>query len=182
MRTEADPLWTDAKGQIGILTGSVATLESNTQSDPEVESVVLRYGSFYGPGTYFAPGGLYPTLLKRRLLPMPGGAAGIFGMVHIEDAAAATVAALEGPTGIFNVADDVPAPASEWMPFVAGLMGVKPPRHVPESVVRVGAGKFLAYLLCDQPAVSSRRARTELGWSPRYPDWHQGLTAVFTGP
>jgi nucleoside-diphosphate-sugar epimerase len=181
VRTEADPLWTDAKGQIGVLTGSVALLESNTLGDPELESVVLRYGSFYGPGTYFAPDGLYPTLLKRRMMPMPGQAGGIFGMVHIDDAAAATVAALEGPTGIFNVADDVPAPASEWMPFVAGLMGVKPPRRVPESLVRVGAGKFLAYLLCDQPAVSSQRARSELGWSPRYPDWHEGLTAVFSG-
>ncbi len=181
VRTEDDTLWTEAKGQIGLLTGSVATLESNTLGDPEVESVVLRYGSFYGPGTYFAPDGLYATLLKRRLLPMPGAGAGIFGMVHIEDAAAATVAALEGPTGIFNVADDVPAPASEWMPFVAGLMKVKPPRRVPESVVRVGAGKFLAYLLCDQPAVSSARARTELGWSPHYPDWHEGLATVFAG-
>jgi 2-alkyl-3-oxoalkanoate reductase len=181
VRTESDPLWTDAKGQIGTLAGSVATLESNTLGDPEVESVVLRYGSFYGPGTYFAPGGLYPTLLKRRLMPLPGRGAGIFGMVHIEDAAAATVAALEGATGIFNVADDVPAPASEWMPFVAVLMGVKPPRRVPEALVRVGAGKFLAYLLCEQPAVSSQRARTELGWSPRYPDWHEGLTAVFAG-
>jgi nucleoside-diphosphate-sugar epimerase len=181
VRTEADPLWTDAKGQIGILTGSVATLEPNTLGDPEVESVVLRYGSFYGPGTYFAPGGLYSSMLKRRLLPLPGRGGGLFGLVHIDDAAAATVAALEGPTGIFNVADDVPAPAWEWMPYVAGLMGVKPPRHVPESLVRVGAGKFLAYLMCDQPAVSSQRARMELGWSPRYPDWHEGLTAVFAG-
>ncbi|HWD55765.1 MAG TPA: NAD(P)-dependent oxidoreductase [Acidimicrobiales bacterium] len=181
VRTEADPLWTEARGQLGILTGSVATLESNTLGDSGIESVVLRYGSFYGPGTYFAPGGLYPTLLKRRMMPLPGAGGGIFGLVHIEDAAAATVAALEGPTGIFNVADDVPAPASEWMPFVAGLMGVKPPRRVPEAVVRVGAGKFLTYLLCDQPAVSSQRARTELGWSLRYPDWHAGLAAVFSG-
>ncbi len=181
VRTEADPLWTDAKGQIGGLTGSVAALESNTMADPEIESVVLRYGSFYGPGTYFAPGGLYATLLKRRMLPLPGHGDGIFGLVHIDDAAAATVAALEGPTGIFNVADDVPAPASEWMPLVAGLLGVKPPRRVPEALVRVGAGKFLAYLLCDQPAVSSQRARTELGWTLRHPDWHDGLTAVFSG-
>jgi 2-alkyl-3-oxoalkanoate reductase len=62
---------------------------------------------------------------------------------------------------------------------MANLMGAKPPRHVPESLVRLGAGAFLAYLLCDQPAVSNGRARTELGWSPRYPDWHQGLGAVF---
>jgi nucleoside-diphosphate-sugar epimerase len=182
VRTEADPLWTDAKGQIGALTNSVATLESNTESDPDLESVVLRYGSFYGAGTYFAPGGLYTTMLKRRLLPMPGTGAGVFGMVHIDDAASATVAALDGPTGVFNVVDDVQAPASEWMPLVAGLIGARPPRHVPESLVRVGAGKFLAYLMCDQPAVSNGRARGELGWVPRFPDWHEGLTAVFSNP
>jgi nucleoside-diphosphate-sugar epimerase len=181
VRNEADPLWTDAKGQIGVLTGSVATLESNTLGDAGLEGVVLRYGSFYGPGTYFDPGGLYPTMLKRRLLPMPGRGSGIFALVHIDDAAAATVAALEGPTGIFNVADDVPAPASEWMPYVADLSGAKRPRRVPESLVRLGAGKFMAYLLCDQPAVSSERARTELHWAPRHPDWHEGLATVFSG-
>jgi hypothetical protein len=79
------------------------------------------------------------------------------------------------------VADDVPAPASEVMTHAAKAMGAKPPRHVPESLVRVGAGAFLAYLLCDQPAVSSERARTALRWLPRYPDWHAGLTAVFSG-
>ena len=179
VRTEADPLWTEARGQIGELTGSVATLESNTQQDPDLESVVLRYGSFYGAGTYFTPGGLYATMLRRRLLPMPGRGAGVFGMLHIDDAASATVAALEGPTGVFNVVDDVPAPASEWMPLVADLVGARPPRHVPESLVRMGAGKFLAYLMCEQPAVSNQRARTELGWAPRYPDWHEGFAAAF---
>jgi nucleoside-diphosphate-sugar epimerase len=182
VRTEADPLWTDANGQIGALTNSVAALESNTQSDSDLESVVLRYGSFYGAGTYFAPGGLYATMLKRRLLPIAGKAAGVFGMLHIDDAASATVAALDGPTGVFNVVDDVPAPASEWMPIVASLVGARTPRHVPESLVRVGAGKFLAYLMCDQPAVSNGRARSELGWAPRYPDWHEGLAAVFPEP
>ena len=179
VRTESDPLWTEAKGQIGVLTNSLATLESATLGDPGLEGVVLRYGSFYGPGTYFASGGLYANLLAKRRLPLPGAGAGVFGLVHVEDAASATVAALEGPTGTFNVVDDVPAPASEWMPFVARLLGAKPPRHVPESMTRIGAGAFLTYLMCEQPAVSNERARTELGWSPRYPDWHEGLRAVF---
>ena len=178
VRSESDPLWTEAKGQIGVLTTSLAALEAATPGDTGLEGVVLRYGSFYGPGTYFAPGGLYANLLAKRRLPLPGDGGGIFGLVHIEDAASATTAALEGPTGTFNVVDDVPAPASEWMPFVAGLLGAKPPRHVPTSVARLGAGAFLTYLMCDQPAVSNQRARTELGWSPRYPDWHEGLPAV----
>ena len=178
VRTESDPLWTEAKGQIGVLTASLATLESATLGDAGLQGVVLRYGSFYGPGTYFASGGLYANLLAKRRLPLPGAGAGVFGLVHVEDAASATVAALRGPMGTFNVVDDVPAPASEWMPFVARLLGAKPPRHVPESMTRIGAGAFLTYLMCEQPAVSNERARTELGWSPRYPDWHEGLPAA----
>ena len=181
VRTEADPLWTDATGQIGQLTGSLAALESATLGGGDVEGVVLRYGSFYGPGTYFARDGLYTAMIAKRRLPIPGDGGGLFGLVHLDDAVSATVAALEGPTGIYNVVDDVPARASEWMPFVADLLGAKPPRRVPEAVARVGAGKFLAYLMCDQPAVSNQRARAELGWTPRYPDWHEGLPTVLRG-
>lgn len=175
VRTESDPLWTEAGGQIGVLTNSLAALESATLRAPGVEGVVLRYGSFYGPGTYFAPGGMYAALIAKRRLPLPGDGGGLFGLVHLDDAAAATVAALEGPTGVFNVVDDVPAPAAEWIGLVARLLGAKPPRHVPEAVARLGAGKFVTYLLCDQPAVSNERARTELGWEPAHPDWHRGL-------
>jgi nucleoside-diphosphate-sugar epimerase len=181
VRTESDPLWTDATGQIGQLTGSLASLESATLGDADVEGVVLRYGSFYGPGTYFARDGLYASMIAKRRLPIPGDGGGLFGLVHIDDAVTATLAALAGPTGVYNVADDVPARASEWMPFVAELLGAKAPRHMPEALARVGAGRFLAYLMCDQPAVSNRRARSELGWSPRYPDWHDGLAAALVG-
>jgi nucleoside-diphosphate-sugar epimerase len=178
VRTEADPLWTEAKGQIGQLATSLATLESATLGDPGIEGVVLRYGSFYGPGTYFAPGGLYATMLSKRLLPLPGKGGGLFGLVHVDDAARATVDALEGATGVFNVVDDMPAPASEWMPLVAQLLGAKPPRKISKALASVGAGKFLTYLMCDQPAVSNERARSELHWAPAHPDWHEGLPAV----
>ncbi|HVT41785.1 MAG TPA: NAD(P)-dependent oxidoreductase, partial [Acidimicrobiales bacterium] len=180
VRTEDDPLWTEAKGQVGILTNSLAALESATLGARDMEGVVLRYGSFYGPGTYFARDGMYATLLAKRRLPLPGAAGGLFGLVHLDDAAAATVAALEGPAGIFNVVDDVPAPAAEWMGLVAELLGAKPPRHVPEALARVGAGTFVTYLLCHQPAASNQRARAELGWQPAHPDWHQGLPATLS--
>lgn len=178
LRTEADPLWTEAGGQIGHLAGSLATLESATLGDDALEGVVLRYGAFYGPGTYFAPGGLYASMLARRLLPLPGGGTGLFGFVHVDDAARATIAALEGPTGVFNVVDDVPGAAAEWMPVLADLLGAKPPRRVSKGTARMIAGKFLVYMLCDQPVVSNQRARRELGWSPAYPDWHDGMPAA----
>jgi nucleoside-diphosphate-sugar epimerase len=179
VRTESDPLWTGATGQIGKLSASLAVLESATLDDPGVEGVVLRYGTFYGPRTYVAPGGLYTSLLAKRRLPIPGDGGGLFGLVQVDDAAAASLAALDGPPGIFNIVDDVPARASEWMPLVAKLLGARPPHRVPKVVARVGAGKFLAYLMCDQPAVSTARARTELGWSPAHPDWHEGLPRTF---
>lgn len=178
VRSEDDPLWTEAKGQIGALARSLAVLESETLGDGDVEGVVLRYGTYYGAGTYIAPGGLYGTLIARRLLPVPGGGTGMFGLVHIDDAVSATIAALEGPVGVFNVTDDVPAQASEWMPFAAELLGAKPPRRVPRMLARLAAGPFLAYLMCDQPAVSNARAKAELAWAPSCPDWHDGLRQV----
>jgi len=121
------------------------------------------------------------SILAKRLLPLPGGGTGVFGLVHIEDAARATVAALQSPPGVYNVVDDVPAPASEWMPMAAQLVGAKPPVKISRSVARLIAGKYLVYLMCDQPAVSNERARAELGWVPTYPDWHDGLrTALST--
>jgi nucleoside-diphosphate-sugar epimerase len=180
VRTESDPLWTGARGQIGRLAGSIATLESATLGDDALEGVVLRYGSFYGAGTYFAPGGLYATMVARRLLPVPGRGSGVFGFVHIDDAARATAAVLDGPTGVFNVVDDVPAPTGEWMPMLARLLGAKAPRHISKTWAGLFAGKFLVYLLCDQPAVSNHRARAEIGWSPAFPDWHDGLLAALT--
>jgi nucleoside-diphosphate-sugar epimerase len=180
VRTEVDPLWTDAGGQIGHLAQSMATLESVTLGDDTVEGVVLRYGSFYGAGTYFAPGGLYMSMLAKRLLPLPGEGTGIFGLVHIDDAARATVAALAGPPGVYNVVDDVPGRVSEWMPMAAQLIGAKPPLKISRTVASLIAGKYIVYLMCDQPAVSNQRARTELKWVPTFPDWHDGLRNALT--
>jgi nucleoside-diphosphate-sugar epimerase len=178
VRTEADPLWTDGRGPLGQIGRSVAALESATLGADLPEGVVLRYGAFYGPGTYYARDGLFSRLVARRLLPVPGGGDGLFGFLHLSDAVGATVAALDGPAGIFNVVDDGPAPTAEWLPYLATLLGAKPPRSVPEALARLVAGKYSAYLLCDQPAVSNRRARTELGWVPEYPDWRAGLAAT----
>ena len=172
-------MWTDGGGMVGRLAIPVAALEAATLGADGVESVVLRYGAFYGPGTYYDHGGAFASMVARRLLPVPRGAQGLFGFVDLGDAVAATVAALDGPTGVFNVVDDVPAPTSEWVPYLATLLGAGAPFRVPNALMR-SAGQFSAYLMCAQPAVSNARARAELGWSPRYPDWHQGLAAALT--
>jgi 2-alkyl-3-oxoalkanoate reductase len=177
LRREADPLWTEAGGMVGRLATPLAALESATLGAGEADGVVLRYGMFYGPGTQFDRDGLFSAMIRRRLFPLPTGAPSFFGFVHVDDAARATVAALDGPVGVFNVVDDVPAPTTEWMPLLAELLGAKRPHSVPRSVVRL-FGSYATYLLCRQAGVSNQRARDELGWVPEFGDWRQGFRAA----
>jgi nucleoside-diphosphate-sugar epimerase len=96
------------------------------------DGIVLRYGGFYGPGTSLAVGGEMLEAIRRRLFPVVGSGAGAASFIHIEDAARATLAAIErGEPGLYNIVDDEPAPASEWLPYLADAVGARPPRHVP---------------------------------------------------
>ena len=106
-------------------------LERLTLEAPEIEGVVLRYGWFYGPGTYFAPDGSYADRVRKRGYPIVGDGGGITSFIHVDDAAAATVRALEqGSPGLYNVVDDDPARLREWLPVYAELLGAKPPRSL----------------------------------------------------
>ena len=97
----------------------------------------------------------------------------------IEDAASATTAALEGAAGTFNVVDDVPARASEWMPFVARLLGAKPPWHVPMWLARLIAGQGLVMMADGSRGAANAKAKRELGWTLCYPSWRQGFAATY---
>jgi 2-alkyl-3-oxoalkanoate reductase len=176
-RTEDDPLWVDSRGMLRRLAIPLGTLESVTLGAGQPDGVVLRYGMFYGPGTQLDRNGLFTFLVRRRLVPVPRGAEGFFNFVHVEDAASATVAALEGPAGIFNVVDDAPAQTLEWVNLLAEVLGARPPLRVPNAALRLG-GSYANYLMCSQPAVSNHKARTELAWAPEFPDWHRGLAVA----
>lgn len=175
LRTEDDPL--DDSG--AVPRGAVAAireLERLTTSTPGVEGTVLRYGVFYGPGTYYAADGEYADLVRRGQLPLFGDGRGVASFVALDDAADATLNAVEAEaTGIFNVVDDEPAPASEWLPLFAELLGAPRPRRIPAWLGRVVAGRFVVYLATAAPGASNGRARQELGWAPRTASWREGL-------
>jgi 2-alkyl-3-oxoalkanoate reductase len=140
-----------------------------------LEGVVLRYGWFYGPGTYYADDGSMAEDVGRRRFPVIGKGTGLFSFIHVDDAASATVAAVErGGPGIYNVVDDDPAPQREWLPVYAGAIGAKKPLRVPVWIARLVVGK-IATVSNVQPGASNAKAKRELGWEPRWPSWRQGF-------
>jgi nucleoside-diphosphate-sugar epimerase len=153
-------------------------LEGAVTGAPWTEGLVLRYGWFYGPGTSIAldPPGSQIELIRKRQLPIVGGGTGIWSFIHIEDAAAATVAAVEGGrAGVYNVVDDEPAPVSEWAPVLAAAVGAKRPRRVPRWVGRLAAGEWATVAMTEIRGASNDKAKRELGWQLRYPSWQQGF-------
>jgi nucleoside-diphosphate-sugar epimerase len=141
-----------------------------------LEGVVLRYGQFYGPGTYYAPGGAIARQVSKRMLPTIGAGTGVASFIHVEDAAGATVAALDrGAPGIYNVTDDEPAPMKEWLPVYAEALGAKPPRHVPTWLARIVGGRMAVHFGTELRGASNAKAKLELDWQPRYSSWRQGF-------
>jgi nucleoside-diphosphate-sugar epimerase len=133
---------------------------------------VLRYGGFYGPGANDEQ----IELVRRRRLPLVGAGTGYVSWVHLDDAASATVLAVEQKsTGVFNIVDDEPAPMSHWLPYLAHCVGAKPPRRVPAWLVRLLAGEMAVGMMTEGRGFSNTKAKRELGWELRYPSWRQGF-------
>jgi nucleoside-diphosphate-sugar epimerase len=142
------------------------------------EGIVLRYGAFYGPGTSLAAGSQQLELVRSGKFPLVGNGGGVWSFVHIADAAAATVAAVEhGRRGIYNVVDDDPAPVAEWLPALAEKLGAKKPMHVPRFLGRMLAGEAGAVMMTEIRGASNAKAKRELEWEPEHPSWRQGLAA-----
>jgi nucleoside-diphosphate-sugar epimerase len=161
-------------------TAGLRSMERRVLGSEALEGVVLRYGFFYGPGTYYAPDGEMAALARKRRLPVVGSGEGRSSFVHVDDAVAATVLALDhGGPGVYNITDDEPAAAKDWIPEIARLAGAKPPRHLPAWVVRLAAGKAVALLSTELRGNSNAKARAELGFAPRFPHWREGFEGVF---
>jgi nucleoside-diphosphate-sugar epimerase len=133
---------------------------------------VLRYGGFYGPGANDDQ----VKLVGKRLFPLVGDGNGYISWVHVDDAASATVLAVEQRAkGVFNIVDDEPAPVSEWLPYLAQCAGAKPPRRVPRWMARLLAGEMVVGMMTEGRGFSNAKAKRELGWELRYPSWRQGF-------
>jgi nucleoside-diphosphate-sugar epimerase len=148
----------------------------------EYNGIVLRYGGFYGPGTGLEPDGDQLAMVRKRQFPLLGDARGVWSFVHIDDAAAATVAALEhGKPGIYNIVDDDPAPVAEWLPYLAEVAGAKPPRHLPLWLGRLVGGEHMVVMMDESRGASNEKARRELGWEPEHHSWREGFPEVLVG-
>jgi len=157
---------------------AIRRLEELVTATPD--HVVLRYGGFYGPGTALDRHSPQVEALRRRLLPIIGDGSGVASYLHVEDAASATVAALNAGQGIYNIVDDEPAAFRDWLPYVADVLGAGPPRHLPVWLARILAGDAAVYLMTQARGGSNARAKAELGWKPAYPDWRAGFRAALS--
>ena len=176
VKTEEAPLYLDAPPPIGPAVQTIKFVEDAVLSADGLEGVVLRYGMFYGPGTWYAKDGDVGRQLRKRRYPMIGNGEGIYSFVHVDDAAAATVAALEGARpGVYNVVDDEPASAAEWMPVYAEALGARQPPRVPVFVARLLAGEALVKWMIGLRGASNEKIKKELGWRQRYESWRRGF-------
>jgi nucleoside-diphosphate-sugar epimerase len=172
VKTEDDPL-------IAVpAKGTEQTFAAMAHVDKAVTGaggIALRYGGFYGDA-----GNPLLKAVRRRLFPIIGNGEGVMSYIHLDDAATATVAALEhGQGGIYNIVDDDPAPLREWLPVLASVLGAKPPRHMPAWLARLVAGEDAVNMGTSSRGASNAKAKRELGWTLRYPSWRQGFAAAY---
>jgi nucleoside-diphosphate-sugar epimerase len=178
IKREDDPLDDDPPPAMRQVLASIRHLEAAVTGAQWTDGLVLRYGWFYGPGTSIAldPPGSQIELIRKRQFPIVGDGTGVWSFIHVEDAATATVAAVDGgPAGIYNVVEDEPAPASEFLPVLAAGVGAKRPFRVPRWLGRLEAGEVAVMAMTEIRGASNDKAKRELGWQLRYPSWRQGF-------
>jgi nucleoside-diphosphate-sugar epimerase len=172
---EQAPLNLRAPPPFGDGVRAIDAMERAVLGAERLEGLVLRYGWFYGPGTHYGEDGSLAGDVRKRRFPVIGSGAGLFSWIHVDDAADATVTAVErGAPGVYNVVDDEPAALRDWLPVYAEAIGAPPPRHVPVWLARLFAGK-MASAVNAQPGASNARAKRELGWEPRWSSWREGF-------
>ncbi len=176
IKTEDDPLDANPPKGMTRIMAAIRALESMVGEAQDITGIVLRYGSFYGPGTSIAEDGEIVEMVRRRKFPLVGNGAGIWSFLHIDDAALATRLAIEhGPAGIFNIVDDDPAEVSAWLPVLAQAIGAPPPRRVPAWLARLIIGDAGISMMTEARGSSNAKAKRVLQWQPWYASWREGF-------
>jgi len=171
VQTEDDPLDPHPTAAQAESLAAIRYLEQVVLGAP-LDGVVLRYGSFYGPAVSDA----IVALIRGRRFPLVSHGGGIWSWIHLDDAAAATVSAVEGgPAGVYNVVDDDPAPVSEWLPYLAECVGARPPRRLPVWPARLFVGETGVSMMTQIRGSSNGKAKRLLGWEPRWSTWRDGF-------
>ncbi len=179
---EDAPVYADAPAAFRGAVAATAAMERATLGAGTLDPVVLRYGFFYGPGTYFAPGGATVKEIEARRFPIVGRGTGTSSFLHIADAVDATTAALDGgASGLYNVCDDDPAPMADWLPHAAAVLGARPPRRVPAFLARLAAGSHAVHFATTLRGNDNARFKATFGWSPKHPSWRDGFRTALIG-
>jgi 2-alkyl-3-oxoalkanoate reductase len=176
VKNEDDPLLDGAAGPFGSGVRALREMEAMVLGSERMNGLVLRYGFFYGPGTHYGRDGAIVADIRRRRLPIVGKGTGVFSFIHVDDAADATVAAVErGAPGVYNVTDDEPAAMSAWVPVLAEAAGARRPLRVPVWLARLIGGRQAADFASELRGASNEKAKRELGWQPAHPSWRTGF-------
>ena len=179
VKTEADELDPDPPEELRRTLAAIRYLEQAVTNSSKPEGIVLRYGAFYGPGTGVFDRAMIEQIRHRRV-PLIGDGGGWWSFVHVDDAAAATVRAVERgkPGNIYNIVDDDPAEVSKWLPALARMLGAKPPFHLPAWIARLVAGEHMVSMMTQVRAGSNSKAKRELDWEPVHPSWREGFAVI----
>jgi 2-alkyl-3-oxoalkanoate reductase len=179
VKTEADELDPDPPEELRPTLEAIRYLEQAVTGSPDPEGIVLRYGAFYGPDTGMLDHTMIEQIRHRRV-PLIGDGGGWWSFVHVDDAAAATVRAVERgkPGSIYNIVDDEPAQVSQWLPALAQMLGAKPPFHLPAWIARLAAGEHMVSMMTQVRAGSNIWAKRDLDWEPVHPSWREGFAVI----
>jgi len=171
---ELEGMAIDASPGVAASARTYTELESRTLNAPDIEGVALRYGFFYGPGTWYSPEGAAADQVRRREVSIIGAGEGVWSWIHIEDAALATAAALTIPPGVYHIVDDDPSPVSRWLPAFARSVGAPEPPRITEQQAREAAGEDAVYYGTKLRGASNAKAKKTFGFAPRPLEWFQG--------
>jgi len=175
VKTEEDALDPNPPASFRESLAAIRHIEDTARTSVQPDTLALRYGMLYGPGTAFSKGGPIVEFIRKHKMPIVGDGGGIWSFIHVHDAALATAHAVSrGTPGIYNIVDDEPAPVSIWLPYLADLLNAKPPRKVPVWLAKLMIGDSVS-MMTEIRGGSNAKAKRELGWRPIYSSWRRGF-------